>query len=175
MYLLILSYYPEKSVKIGNIIGHYLDKNKNSFYFIRNYSVNNVEYTGLFECKVTKSGVNFHLLSYIKQDEIYSRTHLKRLKLEKIRLYSIILSSLRDSEISYSSNNQIVSVRHNRQSIILEFIIKEYLEPQKIKRRHIVEYDRLIVLQNIISEETVKDYEIWSSFILSELSMVYKW
>jgi len=175
MYLLILSHYPEKSVKIGNIIGHYLDKNKNSFYFIRNYSVNNVEYTGLFECKITKRGVNFDLLSYIKQDEIYSSTHLKRLKLEKIRLYSIILSSLRESEISYSSNNQIVNLRHNRQSIILEFITKEYLELQKIKRRHVVGYDRLIALQNIISKETAKDYEIWSSFILSELSMVDKW
>ncbi len=176
IHLLILSYYPEKSVKIGNIIGHYLNKKKNSFYFITNYSVDNLEYTGLFECKITKSSVNFDLLSYVKRGEIYSSTRLnKRLKLEKLRLHNIILSSLRDPEISYSSNNQIVGVKHNRQSIILEFIIKEYLEPQKIKRKHIVEYDRLIVLQNIISGETVKDYKIWSSFILSELSMVYKW
>ncbi len=175
MYLLILSYYPEKSVKIGNIISHYLNKKKNSFCFITNYSVDNVEYTGLFECKINKSGINFDLLSYVKQDEIYSINRFKKLKLEKIRLYSIVLSSLRDSEISYSSNNQIVSVRHNRQSIALGFIIKEYSKSRKIKRRHIVEYDRLIVLQNVISEETVKDYEIWSIFILSELSMVYKW
>jgi hypothetical protein len=174
----ISNYHSSKSIKIDNIKGHYLNKKTNSFYIIVSYNVNQVEHIGLFECKILKDKFKIDLVVYVSPSKIYGSRHLKKIDLGKIKIYGIKVSSLKELELAYNNNDRIVSIKHNRQSIDLRFIIKERFAGPKIKRRNIFPYNELIVIQHVDHEGVEGVYPDSGDlfgFIVSELHVVNKW
>ena len=175
---LISNYHSGKSIEVDNIKGHCLNKKTNSLYIIVSYNVNRVEYIGLFECKILKDKFKIDLLDYVSPSKIYGSRHLKEIDLGKIKIHGIKVSSLKELELAYNNNNRIVSIKHNRQSINLRFIMKEHFEVPKIKRRNIFPYNGLIIIQHVVHEgveEVYPDYGTLFGFIVSELHVVNKW
>jgi len=174
----ISNYYHSKSVKIDKIKGHYLNRKTNLLYIIAQYNVGQVEHTGLFECKIIKDKFKINLVDYVSPSKMYSSTRLKKLNLEKIKLYGINLPSLKEIGLAYSDNDRIIDIRHNRQSVDLRVIMTEYSKTIEIKRRNIFQYDKLIILQHVTHEGVegiYPDYGSFFGFIVSELLIVDKW
>ena len=174
----ISNYYSGRSIEIDNIKGHYLNEKTNSLYIIVSYNVDRVEHIGLFECKMLKNKFKINLVDYVSPSKIYSITRLKEIDLSKIKIYGIKVSSLKELELAYNNNERIVSIKHNRQSIYLRFIMKERFAGPKIKRRNIFPYNELIVIQHVDHEgvkEVYPDSGALFGFIVSELQMVNKW
>ncbi len=174
----ISKYYSGKSIEIDKIKGHYLNKKTNSLYIIVSYNVNRVEHIGLFECKIFKEKFKIDLIDYVSPSKIYGSTYLKKIDLSKIKIYGIKVSSLKELELAYNNNDRIISIKHNRQSINLRFVMKENSEVPKIKRTNIFPYNELIIIQHVVNEgveEVYPDYVTLFGFIVSELLVVNKW
>jgi hypothetical protein len=163
------------NVKVDNLIGHYVNKESGLLYIIASYSVEQVRHTGLFECKIIGNDINVNLLDFVSISKIYSSKYDKGINVGNIELCKIRENALADLELGYSSNDKIISVGHNRQSVSLQDFLKEKPTDCSIIRRSVFQYGRLIILEHVIREEFKLDYVIWFSFIVSELCLVDKW
>ena len=171
----IRKYYRGMSVKMDNLIGPYVNKELGLLYVIASYNIEQVRYTGLFECKVIRNDINVNLLDFVSINKIYSGKYYKGIKVGNIELCKIRDSALADLELSYCSNDKIISIGYNRQSVSLQNFLKGKPVDYSIKRRSVFQYEKLIILEHVIHEEFKIDYVIWFSFIVSELCLVDKW
>jgi hypothetical protein len=171
----IRKYYQGRSVKMNNLIGQYVNKESVLLYIVASYNVDQIRHIGLFECKIIGNGINVNLLDFVSINKIYSSKYRKSINVRNIELYKVRETSLADLELGYGSNDKIISIGYNRQSISLQNFLREQPIDYVIKQRNIFQYNKLIILEHVIREEFKLDYIIWFSFIVSELCLVDKW
>ena len=171
----IRKYYHGRGVKMNNLIGHYVNRELGLLYIVASYNVDQIRHIGLFECKIIGNGINVNLLDFVSINKIYSSKYRKSINVRNIELYKVRETSLADLELGYGSNDKIISIGHNRQSISLQNFLMEQPIDYVIKQRNIFQYNKLIILEHVIREEFKLDYIIWFSFIVSELYLVDKW
>ena len=171
----IRKYYHGRGVKMNNLIGHYVNRELGLLYIVASYNVDQIRHIGLFECKIIGNGINVNLLDFVSINKIYSSKYCKSINVGNIELYKVRETSLADLELGYGSNDKIISIGHNRQSISLQNFLMEQPIDYVIKQRNVFQYNKLIILEHVIREEFKLDYIIWFSFIVSELYLVDKW
>jgi hypothetical protein len=171
----IHKYYRGRSIKMDSQIGHYVSRESGLLYVIASYNVDQSKHVSLFECKIAENSININLLDFVSLNKIYSSRYRWGIDITNIKLYKIGEALLKDLELAYGSNDKIISIGHNRQSISLQDFLKEKPKDYSIKRRSVFQYGKLIILEHVIREEFELDYVIWFSFIVSELCLIDKW
>jgi hypothetical protein len=171
----IYSYYHGRSIEIDNFIGHYVNEELGLLYIVTSYKVDQVKHIGLLECKIIGDNINVKLLDFISANKIYSSKYRKAVKVGNIQLYKIREKSLLDSELCYDSNDKIISIGYNRQSVSLQNFLKNPPRDYIIQRRNVLQHEKSIILEHVIRGKFKQDYVIWFSFIVSELCLVDKW
>ncbi len=171
----IRKYYHGRSVKMNNLIGHCVNRESDLLYIIASYNVDQIKHIGIFECKIVGNDINVNLLDFVSINKMYSGKCCKSINVGNIKLYKIRETSLADLELGYGSNDKIISIRHNRQSVSLQNFFMEKPIDYVIIQRNVFQYNKLIILEHVIREEFKLDYVIRFGFIVSELCLVDKW
>jgi len=167
--------YRGRSVKMGSLIGHYVSRESSLLYAIASYNIDQTKHVGLFECKIAANVINVNLLDFASLNRIRGSKYRRNIDVANIQLYKIREFSLKDLELAYGSNDKIISIGHNRQSVSLQTFLEENPKEYIIKQRNVFQCNKSIILEHVVREKTKLDYIIWFSFIISELCVVDKW